>query len=236
MILRGLQQPVRVARDEGHHAQLVAIEELLHHHHIARRAEDAPLHHVLDGPQRFGLCLRDDHALARRNAVGLHHHRRTVPLDVGPRRRRIREGLVPRRRDARPRHDLLGERLAPLKLRRFPPWTHHAQPRLSEAIGQPQGEWRLRPYDREIDPLRLRERQQPRRVIHLDRRATHQHAILARAAPRAHHARIARRDNDLGPLRTSRQRPGNCMLAGTPAHDQYLRHGHSLPQRSCTQS
>ena len=82
---------------------------------LAHRVVDE---HRVDRGVGFGARLRDDHALARREPVGLDHDRRAALGDVGVRRARVGERAVRRGRHAVALHERLGEVLRAFELRR----------------------------------------------------------------------------------------------------------------------
>ena len=150
-------------------------------------------------------------ALSRRKAVGLDHTGR-------PRDRELR-----RRRNAGSRQHVLGEGLGALDRRR-----RRARPEDRDAcrpqhVGDSGDERRLGPDHHEVDVERMREREQPLRVLGADR--------MALGEPRD--ARASRGGMEIGQGRCLRELPGERVLA--PARtDQESTHRTSLVRLEVT--
>jgi len=82
VILRGAEGDDRGAVGEREEARLLAFDELLDHDLRARAAE-RPAEHVGERVLGLGEGLGDHHALARREAIGLEHIRRSKAGEHG---------------------------------------------------------------------------------------------------------------------------------------------------------
>ena len=100
---------------------------------------------------------RDDDALARGQAVGLDDDRRARGVDVGVRRGGVGEGLVAGGRDAVALHEVLGEGLRALELRRGLGRAEDAQAAGAEDVDHAGRERRLGADDGQRDLLGERE-------------------------------------------------------------------------------
>jgi hypothetical protein len=120
-----------------------------------------PAEHVADRGLRLVQRHRHDDALARGQAVGLHHDRRADVAHVLQRQRDIVEHLVVGGRDAVPREEILGEGLAALELRGGARRPEDALPRGAKHVNDAADQRALRPDHGQRDLLVERELQQP---------------------------------------------------------------------------
>ena len=108
MILRGAEGDDGDAVGQCEEADFLPVEERLNHHGGTRFPEQR-----VDRRLGFGDARGDRHALARREAVGLDHHRQAEAGERKPCRRRIGMALERGSRNAVPRAQILGETLRP---------------------------------------------------------------------------------------------------------------------------
>src|SRR6266487_3117540 len=87
---RACSSGVTAGAGEHDEARLFALEEFLDHDAVARRAHRALDQNPVDRLMGLGWTHRDDHAVSRREAVGLHDERRAARVDMIVRR----SGLV----------------------------------------------------------------------------------------------------------------------------------------------
>ena len=95
---------------------------------------------LVDGRMGLGHCLGHHHALAGRQAVGLHHDGRALTADVVLGGCRVGEGLVGGRGDAVALHEGLGEVLGRFQLGRRLRGPEDGQPLLAEGIDNALGQ------------------------------------------------------------------------------------------------
>jgi len=199
-----------LAVDHDDEARFLAVEEFLDHDACACVAELVARQHHVDRFVRFLERHRDDHALAGREAVGLHDDRRAFRVDVGMRGGRVREGLVVGGRNAVPLHERLREILRALELRGFARRPEDLQAARAEQVDDAGRERRFGPDERECDAFAFREvgeRVERRDVDVL------QTLVLRRAA-------IAGRDIDHLNARRLRELPRERMFAATGTDDE----------------
>ena len=79
---------------ERHERDLLAGQELLDHDLRPGRAERAPHHDLVETGARGREVVAHQHALPRREPVGLHDDRRADLVEVAPRRRVVVEGAM----------------------------------------------------------------------------------------------------------------------------------------------
>ena len=112
MVLRGDQRDDPLAIAHHQERKLFALQKFLQHDARAGLAQHLAAQHFFRGAQGFVFGLRDHHALAGSQSVGLDDDRR-----VEERERRLQlfllcaDGIV-RRRNAVALHEFLGETLA----------------------------------------------------------------------------------------------------------------------------
>jgi len=95
------------------------------------------------------------------------------------------EQAVVRGRNAGLTHQFLREDLRPLKLGRVATWAEDSKPLFHEGIDDPERQRLFGPYDGQVDPLPLRELNQPARVMDLDRDVLNPVEMRSRVARRA---------------------------------------------------
>ena len=121
----------------------------------ARIAEGAIAQHRSHRAGRLRAGGADHGALAGGESRRLHHQRLGVAVDVRQRGGEILEGAARGRRDARRGHDVLGEGLRRLELRRRGARPEDRATLGSEAIRQPAGERDLGPDHGEVDAMHV---------------------------------------------------------------------------------
>ena len=184
-----------------------------------RTAEHAP-----GGSDGLLDALRQHHALARRQPIGLDHQRCTHLADEGFGGIGIGEALVAGRGDGMPGQEILGKGLGTFQLRRRLPGSKAGQARRREQIADAQNQRHFRADDGQIDMMRLGKPEQVRRIIGGDRYIGH----LGFQGG----ARIARRDVDIADPAGLRHLPGQGMFAATAANDQDIHTCTPQPQSS----
>ncbi len=149
-------------------AGFLAIEIFFHHHFGARAAEGSAEH---IGKRGLGISegIGNHHALARRQAIGLEHVRRSKAGERGA-------GFFERGRadiasggDARAGAQILGEALRPFQLRGGLRRAEHWHPDSAQGIGQPIHQRRFRAYHHKADGLVGAERDYRGVVGHIQR-------------------------------------------------------------------
>ncbi len=155
MVLRGGEGNERLAVGQGEEGALGALHHLLDHDGRARIAEDAAeaLAHALE---RLLGGLGDDDALAGGQAVGLDHDRAAHAAHVVGARGLVREAAVGRGGDASAQHDLLGELLRALHLRRVAVGAEGRDAGRADRVGDAGHERGLRADDHEADAVLAR--------------------------------------------------------------------------------
>ncbi len=154
--------------------------------------------------------IADDHALARGQAIGLHHNRCVKVVDCllhfgnAGANRKVAGGNV------MALQKLLRKSLARLKHGGSPRRAKHTHPTLLERIHNAQGERQFRSNNRQAGLLRL---SQPHHVLHIFQVHGHASGNLRNAA-------IARRANHLRYPLTPLDRPCKRMFAATGPKDQ----------------
>ncbi|OPZ01834.1 MAG: hypothetical protein BWZ09_02637 [Alphaproteobacteria bacterium ADurb.BinA305] len=116
VVLAGGERERVLAVGHDDEAGLLALHELLDDDARTRIAHAVVEQHHVDRGVRLVGRHRHHHALARGQAIGLDHDRRTLGVDVGVCGGGIREGLVLRGRDVVADEELLGEVLRALEL------------------------------------------------------------------------------------------------------------------------
>jgi hypothetical protein len=144
--------PPVFAIGEGHEGDLIPRQELLDDGAVAAGAKTALFKEV--GDRRLGLLLAggDHHPFAGGQPVGLEHDRIAEAAAGGAGLGGVVHHRERRGGNAVPLHELLGEHLAALDLRRPLAGSEDRQPAAPELVGDAQGERQLRPHDRQIDP------------------------------------------------------------------------------------
>ena len=132
---------------------------------LAERAIEAGAH----GFFRRLLVLGHDDALARRQAIGLHHDRGLQRGQVAQRRLEVVEAAVARGGNAVGIHEALAERLASLKLGALGIGAEHGDAGLAQLVGHARDERRLGADDHELHVVLLHERQHRGRPRRQDR-------------------------------------------------------------------
>ena len=117
---------------------------------IARRAEPA-IEHFGQRFLRFVPRLRDDHALARRQAIRLQHEWRVEMLERTPRRLQRSRAFVARGGDACALAQVLGKTLAAFELRGGLARPEHRDPLRSQIVRQPGDQRRFGADHDEVD-------------------------------------------------------------------------------------
>ncbi len=216
VVLRGAEGQAGRAVDQHEERRLLAGHHLLDHHLGAGRAE-AAAEHVVDGLQRLGFGLRQDHALAGGEAVGLDHDRRAVFAHVGLGGLGVGEVAVARGGRAHGVADLLGEglrRLQPRGRRRGP---EDREARVAQHVGYAGGQRRLGADDHQVDGVLAGE---------LGHRAAVEDVQVG-AFGDLRDARVAGRDDQLVAFRILQRRPGQAVFAPAAAEDEDV-HGPRL--------
>ena len=116
VILARRQRQHVLAVDHDDEAGFFAEQAFLDHHAMAGFAHAVAGEHGVDGSVRLISSRRDHHALARRQAVGLHHDGGALLVDIGVGGGGIGEGAEGRGGNAVARHELLGEILGAFQL------------------------------------------------------------------------------------------------------------------------
>ena len=208
VILGGREWQGRLPVADRQQRDLLAVEELLDDHPLS---PEAPLHQqVVQRDARLALVGGDDHALARRQAVGLDHGR--IARDRRHARVRIGHHGVGGRGDAGGAHHFLAEGLRALEPRGRRRRPEASDPVGPERVSHPGYQWRLGTDDHEIDIESPRERDYRLGVLRVERRIGD--VDLTRDPG------IARTAQDLGALRRARQRLDERVLAGAAPEDQ----------------
>ena len=130
MVLGGGERECGLAVDEGEEARFLATQEFLDDDLGAGYAEGSR-EARLDRGLSLGHRLADHHALAGREAVGLHHDRQLLPLEVGLGCPHVVEAAVGGGRNAELAAQILGEPLRP-----FEPRCRLARPEALDAGGR----------------------------------------------------------------------------------------------------
>ena len=210
--------------DHHDEARFLADEEFLDHDPRAGRAHAVVDQHRVDRGVGLVERRRDDHALARGQAVGLDDDRGAAALDVGVRQRGVGEGLVLGGRDAMALHERLREVLRRFELGGRPRGAEDPQPATTEQVDDARGQRRLGADDGEGDAFAFREIGE--RVEVGDRQVLD--ARLVRGAA------VARRDEDLVDPLGLREPPGQRVLAPAGSHHHHFHRAASWPCSSKT--
>jgi hypothetical protein len=214
VILRGGErQDVRTV-DHDDEARLLAGQEFLDDHAVARAAEAPGTEHVLHRRLRGREILGEDDALARGEPVGLDHDGRADPAQIGERGLGLGEDAVGRRRDAMVREEVLGEGLRALELCGVSGRSETAQTGRLEGIDDARNQRCLRADDGQVDRLLGRKTHQCRNVVRRDRQILHLGLVRGSAV-------AGRNVNAFGQRRLCGL-PGEGMLAPAIADDQDL--------------
>ena len=128
VILRGADGDDRRAIGQREEARFLAHEKLLDHHLAARAAEFA-VEHLVERVLGLFIGLGDHHALARGQSIGLEHERRIEALERAPRLFERNAAFVTRGGNIGALAQLLGEALAAFELRRLARGAEGVDPR-----------------------------------------------------------------------------------------------------------
>ena len=158
---------------------------------------------------RFVKIGGNDHALARRQAVGLDDDGCTAFVHILMRGLGIGESLVARGRNAMALHERFGKILGAFELRRPLRRAEYPEARRLECIDYAGGQRRFRADHRQRDRLLARELDEFGVIGNID--------VLDAVFERS--AGIARRDIHFGYARRLRELPRQCMLATAAAYD-----------------
>ena len=224
VVLAGGQHRHVLAVGHDDEAGLFAGQELLDHHtraagvvlHAQRVVQQHPVHRLV----RFFQGHGHDHALARRQAVGLDDDGRAVLVDEGVGRLGVGEGFIEGRGDAMALHEVLGKSLGAFQLRGLLRGAEDAQATGPELVHDTGGQRGLRANHRQHDLVGLGEIGQ-----RLD--VGDGHVDQARIARRA---AIARGHIDLARLGRLSQLPGQGVFTATRANDEDVHTGTLLSQ------
>jgi hypothetical protein len=220
VILGAGQRQNVLAVGEGEETGFLAVEIFLYDDFVARRAEGA-VEHAVDGLVGIRFGLGDDHAFARRRAVGLDHDRKAKRRGEGLRRIGILETAVLARGNAEIRAQVLHEALGAFQDRACGAGAKRLDPGGLEAVGQAGDQRHFRPDHDETDVVGLGERHQ---LVRLARRE--RHAVRDRRD-----ARISRGAIKLAEDGAGRQGPAQGVLAAAGTDDQDVHGGTSNPGR-----
>ena len=212
VVLRGRERERALAVAEDHEADFLALDEPLDEDAVARRPEDAVLEEELERLLGLRRLLRDDDALARREAVRLEDDTagRTPSAPSRP-RARVRD------RSRRPAvgiavllHESFEKTLEPSSsaASRFGP--NASEPAVLELVHEPERERQLGAHDGEVDLHRLGEVGQLDDVLDADRDAGRE----------LRDARVARRAEDVRDARRLGELPDECVLAPARTDDE----------------
>ncbi len=190
MVLRGGQRHHGGAVSEGQQAALGALEHLFHHHEVAGGAKRAREALVQTGQGLVGVCGHDD-ALARGQAVGLHHARAAQLTDVVGRCGLVGKALIGGRRHARARHGLLGKLLRAFHLGRVAIGTKARDASRTHGVAHAHYQRRLGANDHQADAVGGCPCGNALGVLLVDRRdlGQLQHAAVTRSNPEPARAR-----------------------------------------------
>jgi hypothetical protein len=204
VVLRGGERHGALAVAQRQEGQLFTLEELLEHD---LGVAETPLGEE-DVEGRAGLALvgGDDHALPRRQDVGLEHGRVGGASHVGDRLLAVAEQHVRGGRHAAALHQLLGVGLRALDARRLPRRPERRDTGLRQVVHYPGHERRLGAHDHEVDSPLARRRDEIVRRQAL-------HAVTGDPD-------IAGGGQDLRGLRAAKQRADERVLAPAAADNQ----------------
>ncbi len=152
VILRGCERQRGLAVGKAEEARFLAIEEGLHHHFGAGRAESA-VEAVVNRGKRFRFRHGHGHALAGGKPVGLDDDGRTLCADVVLGRLCGFETLVSAGRNIVARAEILRETLGTLQLRCRFRWPESGDAGGTQVIRQTGDQRRFRADDDEVDCL-----------------------------------------------------------------------------------
>ena len=220
VILTRLHRYDRLAVAEAEHRHLAPDHTFLDEHPRAALAEFAALHHLHNGLLRLFHRRRDDHALAQRQPIRLDDNRRALRVQIRQRLVHLGEDFALRRGDSVFAHQVFGEDLARLHLRRVSRRPKRRNPRRLQLVHAAQRQRIIRRDADKIDLFPLRQRDNTLDIRRLD----------LRDAPRdLRNTRVARRAEDLRHVLRFAQLFAYSVLASAAANHQYL-HKHP-PQR-----
>ncbi len=199
---------------EGVRRGLRSAQPLLDEHARAGLPEGTVHHRRLDRREGFLRGVADGHTLAGGEAVGLDDVLAAEAPHVVHRRLRVVEGGGVAGRDAGVGHQLLGERLRELDLRRRARGPEDRDALGAQCVGDPGGERRLRPDDHEVraQPCRRRDDGGPVVLIEIGE-------VLAVLGG----ARVARRAREAAEARRLGELPGDRVLAPAAAEQEDVR-------------
>ena len=216
VILRGGQGQDVFAVHHDDEAGLLALQEFLDHHPVPGLAEGIAGQHVLRRGDGLVFRLRQDHALAGGQTVGLDHDGRALLADVGDGLADVGEVAVGGGGNMVAGEKVLGEGLGAFQLRRALCRAEAAQAGVTEGVHHAQHQWRLGADDGLGDVVVAGEGHQGVDVLHADGDVFHL-GLVRRAG-------VAGGDEDLFHTRRLRRLPGQGVLAPAAADYQYL-HG-----------
>ena len=212
VILGGDQRHGAGSVHQREEAGLFALHELLDHHFRAGVAEGAFDHDVVDGGERLVVVVADDHALARREPVGLDDDGRAMAVDEFLGRVRFVEPAVGGGRNAAPRAQVLHETLGALDLGRPRGRAEGEDPGVLEPVHQTGDQRRLGADDDEVDGVAFRVRDQSVDVLGGD----------VDACGHARDPGVARRAGQSRAQRRFRDRPAQRMFTSARSNDQHF--------------
>ena len=140
---------------KAQNGDLRAFHELFDDHPVAGTAELVVLDHGANGSFRLLDRLRDDDALAERQAVRLDDDGRALRLNIGAGGLRLGEELILRRGDAVLFHQILGKGLARLDDGGLLVGAEAGNTRRAQRVHRAEGEGIVRRDNGVVDPVRL---------------------------------------------------------------------------------
>ena len=165
MVLRRRQKNGVLAVDKREDRTFLAVEKLLDQHFRAGRAKLVSDEHVVDCRLRVLRRLRDDHALACRESVGLDDDWEPERRKRRLRRSSVGEHLGLAGRNARGVHDFLRKALRALHARARRDRPERRDAYALKSIHKPLDERRLRTHDDEIGVVYSRPRRNALDVV-----------------------------------------------------------------------
>ena len=212
VVLRGRQYQQPPAVGQRQHRQLLAREKRFDDDFAPRVAELVPREHRPRRVRCLGAGRAHDHPFAGGEPGRLDDEWLGVCGDVAERGGEVGEGAARRGGDAGGRHHFLGERLGGLDARGGGAGPEHRMPTLAQAVGEAEGEGRLRPDDREVDAVLLH---RLHNLQNLPRRNWEVGAELGGAG-----IAWSGEEGRGGGGEVAFERPSERMLAAAPADDQ----------------
>ena len=207
------------AVSEREEAGLLAGHKLLDHD-LRPGSPELPAEHLGERALGLGERLGDDHALARREPIGLEHERRLETAEGGVRFGKRGSADIAGGGDAGARAQILGETLAPLQLRRRGTGAEHREASRAQAIRETVHQRRLGTDDHEVDGVLAAERRHRGVILRIE---IDQPGMLG-------DARIAGRGPHRGQLRGVRELPRQRMLSAARPQQKDV-HDRRSPRR-----